>query len=105
MTVTLQLKPEIEARAVQIALAQGKRIEDFLATVIETNLTKADDWRLETMREATKDELDAEEAELVAAGLMRLPTAEIPEDFWEMPAPRVSMDKIIAAIQADRDEG
>ena len=57
------------------------------------------------MREATKDELDAEEAELVAASLMRLPTAEIPEDFWEMPAPRVSMDKIIAAIQADRDEG
>ena len=50
------------------------------------------------------EDLDAEEAELVAAGLMRLPTAEIPEDFWKMPAPRVSMDKIIAAIQADRDE-
>ncbi len=50
------------------------------------------------------EDLDAEEAELVAAGLMRLPIADIPKDFWKMPAPTVSMDKIIAAIQADRDE-
>jgi uncharacterized protein (DUF1684 family) len=56
MTVTLQLKPEIEAHAVQLALAQGKRIEDFLAGIIETNLTKTDDWRLEAMREAMQDE-------------------------------------------------
>jgi len=35
---------------------------------------------------------------------MRLPTAELTEDFWQMPAPQVSTAAIIAAIQADRDE-
>ena len=50
------------------------------------------------------DVFDDEENKLVEAGLMRLPTAELTEDFWQMPAPQVSTAAIIAAIQADRDE-
>ena len=49
-------------------------------------------------------DLDDDEAALVAAGVLRLPTEELTEDFWEMPAPEVSTDAILAAIKADRDE-
>jgi hypothetical protein len=38
MTVTLELKPEIEARAVEKAKAHGLPVEDFLASVIEGSL-------------------------------------------------------------------
>lgn len=48
--------------------------------------------------------MSAEEEELVAAGLLRLPTAELPKDFWKMPAPSVPMETLLAAIQAERDE-
>jgi prevent-host-death family protein len=46
----------------------------------------------------------AEEESLVAAGLLRLPTAELPEDFWRMPAPSVPMERLLAAIEAERDD-
>jgi hypothetical protein len=49
-------------------------------------------------------DLDAEEEQLVAAGLLRLPTAELSPDFWKMPAPTVPMETLLAAIQAERDE-
>ena len=49
-------------------------------------------------------DLDAEEAELVAAGLLRLPTTELTEDFWKMPAPTVPMERLRAAIEAERNE-
>lgn len=50
------------------------------------------------------EDLDAEEESLVAAGLMRLPLNKKNNDFLEYPAPEVSLDRIRAAIQAERDE-
>lgn len=38
MTVTLELKPEIEARAVEKAKARGLPVEDYLTSVIEGSL-------------------------------------------------------------------
>jgi antitoxin (DNA-binding transcriptional repressor) of toxin-antitoxin stability system len=50
------------------------------------------------------DEVEAVELEMAAAGLVRLPTEELPESFWEMEAPVVAMDDIVAAVRAERDE-
>jgi hypothetical protein len=47
---------------------------------------------------------DAEEAGLVAAGLMRLPVKNKSDDFLALPAPQVAMDDIQAVIRAERDE-
>lgn len=41
---------------------------------------------------------------LAAAGQARLPQEKLPESFWEMPAPKVSAKKVLAALRADRDE-
>ena len=38
MTVTLELKPEVEARAVEQAASRGVTVEDFLESVIEDSL-------------------------------------------------------------------
>jgi hypothetical protein len=50
------------------------------------------------------EDLDAEEAALVAGGLMRLPVREKSDDFLSLPAPRVAMTDIQAVIRAERDE-
>jgi antitoxin (DNA-binding transcriptional repressor) of toxin-antitoxin stability system len=50
------------------------------------------------------DEVEAVELEMAAAGLVRLPTEELPESFWEMEAPVVAMEDIVAAVRAERDE-
>jgi antitoxin (DNA-binding transcriptional repressor) of toxin-antitoxin stability system len=50
------------------------------------------------------EDIDAEEAALVAGGLMRLPIKKKSNDFLTLPAPRVRMDDIEAAIRAERDE-
>ena len=50
------------------------------------------------------EDLDAEEAALVAGGLMRLPVKEKSDAFLALPAPRVAMDDIQAVIRAERDE-
>ncbi len=50
------------------------------------------------------DEVDAEELEMAAAGLVRLPTEELPESFWEMEAPVVALEDIVTAVRAERDE-
>ena len=50
------------------------------------------------------EDLDAEEEALVAAGLMRLPLQTKSNNFFELPAPEVSLDHIRAAIRAERDE-
>jgi hypothetical protein len=39
MTVTLELKPEVEARAVEQASSRGIPVEDFLESVIEDSLS------------------------------------------------------------------
>ena len=51
-----------------------------------------------------EQDYELEEESLVAAGLLRLPTAELPKNFWKTPAPKVSAEKLKAAIRADRDE-
>jgi prevent-host-death family protein len=50
------------------------------------------------------DEIEAEELEMAAEGLVRLPTKELPESYWEMEAPVVAQDDIVAAVRAERDE-
>ena len=53
---------------------------------------------------AEGEDLDAEEAALVAGGLMRLPVKVKSDDFLTLPAPRVAIADIQAAIRAERDE-
>lgn len=50
------------------------------------------------------DDLDAEEVEMAANGLLRLPEEELPESFWKMPAPEVSLADAVGAVVAERDE-
>jgi prevent-host-death family protein len=49
--------------------------------------------------------LEAEEMELAAANLLRLPTKSLPDSFWKMPAPRVSFEDAVSAVTSERDEG
>ena len=54
---------------------------------------------------ASGEDLDAEELELAAAGLIRLPTSSsLPDSFWKMPAPRVSFEDAVSAVTSERDE-
>jgi prevent-host-death family protein len=50
------------------------------------------------------EDLDAEEMELAAAGLLRLPTSILPDSFWKMPAPHVSLKDAVAAVTLERNE-
>lgn len=50
------------------------------------------------------EDLDAEEAALVAGGLMRLPVKVKSDDFLALPAPRVGIADIRAVIRAERNE-
>lgn len=43
MTVTLELKPEVEARAVEQAAAHGVPVEEFLESVIEESLSNGEE--------------------------------------------------------------
>lgn len=43
MTVTLELKPEVEARVVEQAASRGVPVEDFLESVIEESLNSGED--------------------------------------------------------------
>jgi prevent-host-death family protein len=52
----------------------------------------------------TVDADQAEDAALVAAGLMRKGTGSIPPSFWSARRPRVSVRAAVAAVTADRDE-
>jgi len=51
------------------------------------------------------EDLDAEEVELAASGLIRLPTWKLPDTFWKMPAPRVSFEDSVSSVVSERDEG
>ena len=53
---------------------------------------------------ASGEDLDAEEMELAAMGLARLPTGNLPASFWKSPAPRVSFKDAVAAVVSERDE-
>ena len=50
------------------------------------------------------DDSDAEEIALAAAGKLKLRQQTLPESFWSMPAPRVSLEKAVAAVMAERNE-
>lgn len=50
------------------------------------------------------EDIQAEELQMAAAGLVRLPTAPLPASFWKMPAPRVSRKHLTRAVRAERDE-
>ena len=49
------------------------------------------------------DEDDAEDAALVAAGLMRKGSGSLPRSFWIARRPRVACRRAVAAVRADRD--
>lgn len=48
--------------------------------------------------------IDAEERALAAAGKLRPRKQLLPDSFWSSPAPRVSLQRAVAAVVADRDE-
>jgi prevent-host-death family protein len=50
------------------------------------------------------EELNAEERALIAQGKLRPPDQPLPDSFFDMPAPRVSLRRVVAAVRADRDE-
>ena len=52
----------------------------------------------------TVDDGDADDAALVAAGLMRKGTGKLPASFWRTRGPRVPLKVAVAAVSADRDE-
>ncbi|MBD0372431.1 MAG: type II toxin-antitoxin system Phd/YefM family antitoxin [Pyrinomonadaceae bacterium] len=51
---------------------------------------------------ASGEVLDSEELEM-AAGLIHLPTKSLPDSFWKMPAPRVSLVDTVSAVASERD--
>ena len=50
------------------------------------------------------DDDDAEDAALVAAGLMRKGSGAIPPSFWKARRARVPVKVAVKAVSADRDE-
>lgn len=52
----------------------------------------------------TIDNDDAEDAALIAGGLMRKGSGRIPPSFWNARRSRVTVHKAAAAVSADRDE-
>jgi prevent-host-death family protein len=53
----------------------------------------------------TVDEDDADEAKLVAAGLMRKGSGRVAPSFWKARRPALTPEQAIAAVVGDRDEG
>jgi hypothetical protein len=105
MTVAVEVSPATAAKLQAIAAALHLSVDEYLGKVTEiVPLSASAGQDAAKQAETAGDVFDDEENKLVEAGLMRLPTAELTEDFWQMPAPQVPTAAIIAAIQADRDE-
>jgi prevent-host-death family protein len=51
----------------------------------------------------TVDDDDADDAALVASGLMRKGSGTIPPSFWKARRPRMTLQAVVAAVRADRD--
>ncbi len=51
------------------------------------------------------DEDEADDAALVAAGLMRKGSGVIPHSFWKARRPRITVQKTVAAVSAEREDG
>ncbi len=54
---------------------------------------------------SSTDDADAELMELAAAGLVRLAERPLPDSFFDLPGPRISLKDAVAAVLAERDEG
>ncbi|HEY5617180.1 MAG TPA: type II toxin-antitoxin system prevent-host-death family antitoxin [Vicinamibacterales bacterium] len=52
----------------------------------------------------TVDDDDADDAALVASGLMRKGSGTLPASFWKSRRSRVTVREAVAAVRADRDE-
>lgn len=52
----------------------------------------------------TVDDDEAEDAALVAGGLMRKGSGALPPSFWNARRPRIALRKAAAAVRADRDD-
>lgn len=52
------------------------------------------------------DDYDAEELDLVARGIMKLPEADepLPDSFWEEERPNVPLERILDVIRDERNE-
>jgi prevent-host-death family protein len=50
------------------------------------------------------DNFDQHLEALPAAGKLRLPEGQIPSKFWSEPRPRISLQRLLAAVEADRNE-
>lgn len=59
--------------------------------------------RIVPIEAAGDEEEKEEERDLVAAGLLRLGTGPIEDLFWDLPAPRISSERVQQALQEDRD--
>jgi prevent-host-death family protein len=53
---------------------------------------------------SSTDDADAELLELAAAGLVKLRERPLPESFFSMPGPRISVKRAVAAVLAERYE-
>ena len=53
----------------------------------------------------TVDDEAADDVALVASGLMRKGTSEVPSSFWKVRRPRISLETAVAAASADREDG
>jgi prevent-host-death family protein len=53
----------------------------------------------------TVDAEDADDAALVAAGLMRKGSGTLPPSFWKTRRARVTVKAVVGAVSSDRDEG
>jgi hypothetical protein len=105
MTAAVEVNPATAAKLKAIAAALHLSVDEYLGKVTEIVPLPVPTGRGAAKQAKTAGgAFDEEENKLVEAGLMRLPTAELTEEFWQMPAPQVSTAAIIAAIQADRDE-
>jgi prevent-host-death family protein len=52
----------------------------------------------------TVDDEEADDAALVASGLMRKGSGLLPESFWRARRSRLTIQRAIHAVRADRDE-
>jgi antitoxin (DNA-binding transcriptional repressor) of toxin-antitoxin stability system len=86
-------------------------LRDNLSAYLELVRAGEEVWVKERQRPFAKlvpveigEDIEAEELEMAAEGLVRWPSENLPESFWKMPAPRVSPEDIVAAVRAERDE-
>ncbi len=58
MAIEIELKPEVEARAVEEAKARAVSVEEYLASIIEGSMSDgARDERFRMMEDAVRDKL------------------------------------------------